>query len=318
MQRSAHDRSISRDGFTVVEVVVTIAILAILLAMILPAVQGVRETARRTTCSSHLHQLSVALEAHARTHREYPDAVELTTELLPAVEQKALYDRIRSGSPLVGGPPRIELFVCPSDDQDGLAPDAISYGANMGSGPQAFGMNGFFLTTHHNLPIGSPPVLSTSPRVSRPSDITDGLSQTVAISEFLLINPFAPVNDVRRTFWQFSPDLTGPTELATAKGQCAGVTLTSPPPTVAGGSPRGFSWAQNSGSYTLATYHHVLPPNSPSCGGPTFGFFSTGSNHNAGALSLFGDGHIAFMADSIDASAWAQLGSRESTSPIMP
>lgn len=62
-------------GFTLIEVIVVVAIIGLLAALLLPAVQGARESARSTQCFSNLHQLSVALQSYHDAHLAFPPAV---------------------------------------------------------------------------------------------------------------------------------------------------------------------------------------------------------------------------------------------------
>lgn len=78
-----------RQAFTLVELLVTIAIIGILVALLLPAVQMARETARGCTCRSHLRQLALAMQLHHDTHQALPAA-----RLAPV-----------AGSPTLVGPP---------------------------------------------------------------------------------------------------------------------------------------------------------------------------------------------------------------------
>lgn len=97
-------------GFTLVELLVVIAIIGILIGMLLPAVQQVREAARRTQCSNQLRQISLAMLSYETAHQRFPSGEfwhptyedngawigwsrwNWTVKILPFMEQENLYD----------------------------------------------------------------------------------------------------------------------------------------------------------------------------------------------------------------------------------
>ncbi|MFV0442268.1 MAG: type II secretion system protein, partial [Planctomycetaceae bacterium] len=92
-----------RRGFTLIELLVVIAIIAILVALLLPAVQQVREAARKSQCQDHFHNLVIAMHSYEGTFKGLPLAVaanntghgpSVWVHVLPFIEQKPLYDRI--------------------------------------------------------------------------------------------------------------------------------------------------------------------------------------------------------------------------------
>lgn len=80
------ERSLTRHGFTLVELLVVIAIIGILVALLLPAVQAARESARRIQCSNHMKQLGLAILNYESTHSQLPLAV--TPNVTSYVPQK--------------------------------------------------------------------------------------------------------------------------------------------------------------------------------------------------------------------------------------
>jgi prepilin-type N-terminal cleavage/methylation domain-containing protein/prepilin-type processing-associated H-X9-DG protein len=132
-----------RRGFTLIELLVVIAIIAILIGLLLPAVQKVREAAARTTCSNNLHQISIANMNYESSYGEMLPGLGKNgccwgtwmVPILPYVEQDALFRNYsnfggldplgRYGTNTGTGPTpngnnlvsstRIKTFTCPSD-----------------------------------------------------------------------------------------------------------------------------------------------------------------------------------------------------------
>lgn len=120
----------SRAAFTLVELLTVIAILGILIALLLPAVQAAREAARRTQCKNHLKQIGLGILNYESVHRVFPlpKTVQpdhnLLTFLLPYVEQQAIYDQYdwnSNWSSARNRPARenaIETYLCPTAPSD--------------------------------------------------------------------------------------------------------------------------------------------------------------------------------------------------------
>jgi prepilin-type N-terminal cleavage/methylation domain-containing protein/prepilin-type processing-associated H-X9-DG protein len=287
---------VSRSAFSLVELLVVIAIIAVLIGLLLPAVQKAREAAARARCANNLKQHGLALLGHHDTYRVFPrggyaspavpDAVAPTklswsTSVLPWLERDALFRSINPGLPYTdpanrpAGQTVLAVFLCPTSPHDSL----FKHSADLPPGdPTEFartdygavnGERGLRSPTATNSPERG--VLIVEQNLSL-ADITDGASQTILVGE-------APEGihglwiSVRNVFDQSAP---------------------------------------------VSERHNETSPY-PSCLIP--GVFcdygqEIGSYHAGGAQTVFADGSVHFLRSAMDHAILAALCSRAGGEPV--
>jgi prepilin-type N-terminal cleavage/methylation domain-containing protein/prepilin-type processing-associated H-X9-DG protein len=338
--KSRTDRGISsRSGFTLIELLVVIAIVGVLVALLLPAVQKVREAASRSTCTNHLKQLGLALHHYHDRGGNFPSSMQpktwpgdpslpayffswsVWTELLPYLEQDALYRTMDLTYPLyvkgfpgfVVSPPNqfaasqtLRILLCPADKQ---MPVSSGYGV------KDFGPTNYVACGGTGTNGGSPYLADGvffANSKTRLSELTDGTSHTVLVSESTLGDGAenasgSPIPGDPRTMYAY----IGPQPLDVAACQAAKLWNFT--------NRRGFQWV--SGEYRCAAYNHYFPPNhvdpdcftysvDPATVYTTLGWRGARSRHPGGVNVTLGDGSTRYVANSIDLAAWRALATR--------
>ena len=323
-------------GFTLIEMLVCISVIALLVAFLLPAVQSAREAARRSQCVNNLKQIGLALQNYHAGHNSFPyeiadnistppskgpggrESYSALARLLPHLEQQALYSGINFSMELyleqttpnlanqTAFDTTLSSFLCPSDGAEGTRAHGINYRGNFGVGPapnttaeSPDSGNGFF-----NFPV-----------TLTAGSFTDGLSHTVAYGERLRgsgndrhSGPGSPERDFGNLGISSNPspfDRDADYALAWCRIAAARAFPFS--------TQAGYSWLISRRMNT--TYCHAQEPNGPIPdaipGVPqAWGIATARSWHRGGVNVLMADGSARFVQDTISRKVWRALGTR--------
>ncbi len=306
----------ARAAFTLVELLVVLAIIGILLGLLLPAVQSVREAARRVACQNNLRQLGVSLHNFESAHQVFPASGWTTVGpgnpggkyvgwrplILPFIEQKGLsdlYDRSLNwweSTNAVSASVRVPLFECPSTNNrvDVLSAiakpprPAINFANPVAptdyeaiQGVQPANINPHFPVAFYNTANRFAVMHRNS--TTRFADIIDGTTNTVMVVECA----------ARPQVWR-----NGRTLPSTYNDQ-------------------GIGWADSEGPFSLDGSN---ADGSIEGGGPAVGSFQSinrrngnevYSFHPGGANLLFAGAQVKFVDDSIDIRVLAAICTRD-------
>ena len=335
-------------GFTLVELLVVIAIIATLIALLLPAIQMVREAARKSSCSNNLKQLGLAVHNHydslrglpqLAVIRKQPDGALWTsylgphTRLLPYIEQNTITNAMDLDAAYgdvvnkdaVGKV--IPVFLCPSEPrQEPLA--HASFG-NIGGVNYGFCSGDWYVWNGLDTP-GPPTRSAFGVNLSRGwKDFTDGVSNTLLMAEVKNYQvtirdcgALSQINDPQNVPPPDADPLTicpeyqgsGGTLFRNAHTQWAEMSV----------HHNGFTtaWPPNKktpGGAGLAEADVDIMSKRERIGGPSFAAVTARSHHAGGVQTLLGDGGVRFMSDTIDGRLWRALGTvagREAVSAL--
>jgi prepilin-type N-terminal cleavage/methylation domain-containing protein/prepilin-type processing-associated H-X9-DG protein len=307
-----HDKRISqyvRSGFTIIELVVTIGVIAILVTLSLVAVQYALESSRRISCQNNLRQIAMSCQNYETRWRSFqPGCGKIPTyhfgpwvPILADLEVVLDSAKIMKTQINIQGMPKFDfedvrprVLVCPSDEGRG-----INYRVNMGSEPYPTRVGG-------SLKVGDGAYVAFES--VRLSEFTDGLSNTALVSERLQGKGRQSRASVY-FFGQYFPNADEACEVM------RGDIFVRDRNDWAGGS-----WAV--GGFLHSWYTHIDTPNAPRDGFFTDGDFTptysaalqgavgTSSNHGSGINVSFADGSVSFVDSSVDRNLWREIGTK--------
>jgi prepilin-type N-terminal cleavage/methylation domain-containing protein len=297
----------TRGAMTLVELLVVIAIIGVLVALLLPAVQAARESARRNTCTNNLKQIGLAITNYEAATKKFPPGAiwqrwrppakqkhhgSLLVHLLPYIEQQSLYSAfdfkqisidkaVFPGTNRRVGAEIVPTYVCPSDEYGGIYEELAVHNYAASNGPTEVYDNPNCSCMHEWKALAMAPIdnreefagpFTRLGIVTKPSQITDGLSNTIFVGEVRV-----PCSVHAQAGWAY-----------TNNGNGYSTTLI----------PVNFDTCSNDAADSC---------HRPCTWNTDVGFKSA---HPSGAQFSTGDGSVHFIEESIDHQVYQYLGAK--------